>query len=186
ADGERLVRYLLGSLPEDDAERLDEQSIVNDDVACRLLSVENDLVDAYVRETLDPEFRRRFESHYLASPRRRRRVRLASRFAAAVDRPPLADNAPSVSAGSLAACVRSSAKRWMFRRRTVAWPPAAAAAAVMVTLGLLVVQNMNLRTGLSQALSDEAANDRRAQALSSQLVSAREPNARLPTALPDP
>ena len=54
AENERLVRYLVGLLPADEAERLDEQSIVDDDVACRLLSVENDLVDAYVREQLDP------------------------------------------------------------------------------------------------------------------------------------
>src|SRR5215813_12464202 len=90
ADGDRLVRYLLGFLPEDEAERLDEQSIVNDDVACRLLSVENDLVDAYIRGTLDAELRHRFESYYLASPRRRQRVKFARRFLAAVDRMPAA------------------------------------------------------------------------------------------------
>ena len=45
-DDRQLIRYLLGLLPEDEAQRYDEQSIVDDDVAARLRQVENDLVDA--------------------------------------------------------------------------------------------------------------------------------------------
>jgi len=180
ADGERLVRYLLGFLPEDEAERLDEQSVVNDDVACRLLSVENDLVDAYVRGTLDPELRRRFESYYLASPRRRHRVRFARRFLAAVDRMPA--KAPAAPA-TLATRLRASATSWMFRQRKLTWRPMAAAAVLMLALSLLVVQNVNLRTGLNQALHDSAAQDRRAQTLSSELDAARESNVELARAL---
>ena len=144
ADGERLVRYLLGFLPEDEAERLDEQSVVNDDVACRLLSAENDLVDAYVRGTLDPGLRRQFESYYLASPGRRQRVRFARRFLTAVDRMP--ERAFTAAPASLATRFRTSATRWMSRQRTLRWRPVAAAAVVMVSLGLLVAQNVNLHT----------------------------------------
>jgi hypothetical protein len=162
ADGERLVGYLLGFLPEDEAERLDEQSVVNDDVACRLLSAENDLVDAYVRGTLDPELCRRFELYYLASPRRRQRVRFARRFLAAVDRMP------------------AKAPGWT---RRLTWQPMAAAAVLMAGWSLLVVQNVNLRTGLNQARHDTAAQDRRAQALSSQLDAARKSNVELTNAL---
>jgi hypothetical protein len=86
ADDGRLVRYLLGLLSPDEAECLDEQSVVDGDVAKRLLTVENDLVDAYVSGTLDSELRLRFEVFYLASPRRRRRVTFARRLLAAVDR----------------------------------------------------------------------------------------------------
>jgi len=180
ADRERLVRYLLGFLPEDEAERLDEQSVVNDDVACRLLSVENDLVDAYVRGTLDPGLRRRFESYYLASPRRRQRVRFARRFLAAVDRMP--ERAVTARA-TLATRLRTSATSWMSRQRTLTWRPMAAAAVLMAALGLLVAQNVNLHTGLSQAQQDRAAQDRRAQTLSSQLAAARESNIELARAL---
>jgi hypothetical protein len=86
ADDGRLVRYLLGLLSPDEAECLDEQSVVDGDVANRLLTVENDLVDAYVSGTLASELRLRFEVFYLASPRRRRRVTFARRLLAAVDR----------------------------------------------------------------------------------------------------
>ena len=45
-DDRQLVDYLLGVLPEEELERLDEASIVDDDVAARLCDVENDLIDA--------------------------------------------------------------------------------------------------------------------------------------------
>ena len=63
------------NLPED-AERLDEASIVDDEIAARLRMVEHDLVDAYVRGRLTGDTLARFESHYLASPRRREAWRL--------------------------------------------------------------------------------------------------------------
>ena len=85
-DEQRLLQYLLGLLPPRDAERLDEVSLVDDDTAARLRSVEDDLVDSYVRGTLAGETLRRFESHYLSSPLRRRTVARAGRFVRAVDR----------------------------------------------------------------------------------------------------
>ena len=81
-----LRDYLLERLPNEDRERLEEASIVDDEVAVRLRMVEDDLVDGYVRGTLDDATRARFRSHYLSSPRRRERVRFASRFVPAVDR----------------------------------------------------------------------------------------------------
>src|SRR5579862_1803941 len=83
---EVLVRYLLGQLGPEDAERLDEASIVDDETEARVRLVEHDLVDRYVRGTLSGEMLSRFESHYLSSPLRRENVRLASRLVHAVDR----------------------------------------------------------------------------------------------------
>ena len=45
---EHLVRYLLGELPDDEADRLDERSIMDDALALRLRQLENDLADRYV------------------------------------------------------------------------------------------------------------------------------------------
>jgi hypothetical protein len=84
-DDDQLVRYVLGLLPDELTERLDEASIADDEVASRLRVVEDDLVDSYVRRTMDPERRERFESYYLSSPRRRERVRFAESFVHAVD-----------------------------------------------------------------------------------------------------
>jgi hypothetical protein len=85
-DDHLFVRYLLGLLPEKDAERLDELSIADGDVASRLCAVENDLVDAYVRGTLAGDMLKRFESFYLASPRRHEKVMIARGLLRIVDR----------------------------------------------------------------------------------------------------
>ena len=52
---DELVRYLLGQLSDEDTERLDEASIVDDEVAARLRIVETDLIDSYVRGKLTGE-----------------------------------------------------------------------------------------------------------------------------------
>jgi hypothetical protein len=85
-DDDQLVRYLLGLLTNKDAERLDESTIADDEMAWRLRAVENDLVDAYVTGTLTGQTRERFESFYLSSERRRRKVRFARSFLASVER----------------------------------------------------------------------------------------------------
>jgi hypothetical protein len=76
-DDEVLVRYLVGALPDEEAERLDELSIADDGFAARLDEAENDLVDAYARGRLTGETLERFRSFYLASPERMKKVALA-------------------------------------------------------------------------------------------------------------
>ncbi len=72
---QEIVQYLLGSST--DAERLDELSFTDDEFAARLQSVENDLVDAYVRGELAGEALENFNLHYLSSPHRRNKVLMA-------------------------------------------------------------------------------------------------------------
>ena len=76
-DNQLLIRYLLGSLSEDETERLDELSIADDRFAADLHAVEHDLVDAYASGALDEDTRRRFELHYLSSPQGRAKVAFA-------------------------------------------------------------------------------------------------------------
>ena len=85
-DDQLLSQYLLGLLDEEQTDRLDELSIADDDVAWRLRAVEDDLVDAYVGGTLGADTLVRFESVYLSSDRRRRKVAEARAFLRAVDR----------------------------------------------------------------------------------------------------
>src|SRR5215475_12180172 len=79
---QHLVRYLLGLLPENEAERLDELSVTNDDIAWRLQVAEDDLVDAYVDGELSREMSARFESICLSSPKWGERVNFAREFRA--------------------------------------------------------------------------------------------------------
>ena len=75
-----INEYLLGSLPEAEAERFDELSITDDEFADSLAAAETDLVDDYVRGELAGATLENFESHYLASPLRRERVEFARTF----------------------------------------------------------------------------------------------------------
>lgn len=155
----QLVRYVLGLLPDKDAERLDEQSIVDDEVAARLRSVENDLVDAYVCGTLEGEWLERFESWYLASPRRRDKVAFARQFLTAIDRLPThaATVTPSVTAlpGPVS------------RRPPFIW--LASAAVLLLVCGALLLQDVRLRRGLLDAQQDGAVLDERGRELARQL-----------------
>jgi hypothetical protein len=162
-DDRQLIRYLLGLLPEDEAQRYDEQSIVDDDVAARLRQVENDLVDAYVRGTLDEEFRQRFESFYLASSLRRDRVRFAERLLGAVDR-------ASVAGAAVPAVPRTAARRSRF-----VWS-LAPAAMLLLACGILFLQDVRLRRGLVDAQRQGAALDGRARDLAGQLAGQRVAN----------
>jgi hypothetical protein len=89
----------------------------------------------------------------------------ARRFLAAVDRRPPGAVAPAI--------------------RRLAWPTVALAATLLLTVGALVMENVNLRTGLSQAVHDGEAGNRRAREMSSELDAARASNAELTKALED-
>jgi len=152
-DDQQLVRYLLGLLSPEEAERLDEASIVDDEMADRLRGVEHDLVDAYTRGTLDPAMRKQFELRYLATERRRDAVAFAGRFANAVDRAALAQEPP---------------RRPMLAR--VMPMVAAVAAILLVACGVLLVEMLRLERGLSSAEHERLELDRRARDLERQVA----------------
>jgi hypothetical protein len=159
---ERLVQYLLGLLPSEDAERLDEASIADDDISARLRIVEDDLVDAYVRGTLIGETRTRFESHYLSSPRRRERVAMARTFVRTVDR--------AAGQGPVDVRQRPGGSRLVSTL-------AVAAALSLVASGALLLQNQRLGRGLSVAQNERVAIDQRARDLERQVSELRGANA---------
>ncbi len=157
---EQLVQYLLGLLPPEEAERLDEASIVDDDVAARVRGVEDDLVDAYVRGALAGQRLARFESYYLASPRRREQVAFAGRFLPAVDR--------AASAGEGRPGPKGS---------RLVLTLAVAAALSVIAGGSLLLQTVRLKHGLSVAESERADVDRHARELEQQVAQLRGANA---------
>ena len=185
---QQLVRYLLGLLPEEEAERLDEQSIVVDEFAARLQCVENDLVDAYVSGTLEGDILERFESFYLASPLRREKVKFAERLLAAADRAsaPPAGNVASQAARSAAPVPQRSGRAEPDARVAPRWrmtSSLAAAAMLLVACGFLLLQDVRLRRGLSDAQREGAVLGGRAQDLARQLEDQRAANSATRTEL---
>lgn len=72
-----LREYLLGALPEEDAERLDELTFTDDAFVEAVAAAEKDLVDAYVQNELTGDELKKFRSHYLSSHPRRQKAQFA-------------------------------------------------------------------------------------------------------------
>lgn len=147
-DDAELVRYVLGLLPNEARERLDEASIADDEFAARLRTAETNLIDSYVRGRLAGATLERFESYYLASPHRRNNVRLAATFLGAVDR-------SAAGAGSAT---------WTHRiaRPIRFWRMAAVAALVVVACGVFLFPLVRPRKDLTLATSSNGAVERAA------------------------
>src|SRR5580704_15468951 len=162
-----LLRYLLGALPVDEAEPIEEASIVDEDLAARLNAMECDLVDSYVRSELEGTNLAKFQSWYLSSPLRARKVEAAKAIMLIVDgaepgavsvtseakapveaNPPAAAKiapTPTLSYGGRPIAARpGGARAGIFRT----WPMLGFAAAVLiliVAVGFLTSRNKRLR-----------------------------------------
>jgi hypothetical protein len=135
-DDQQYLRYLLRLLPDEQTERVEEASIVDNEVALRLRAVECDLVDGYVRGTLDRDTMQRFESYYLSSPLRRERVRFAGDFLRAID--------------GAAAPVGVEREQPVLRRRHLM----TIAAAAVLAFGMLLLGEFRLGIGRSGIRTD--------------------------------
>jgi len=158
---ELLFGYLLGTLPAEEIERLDERSVVDDDFAVQLRDAENDLVDAYVRGKLPAELAPQFQAVYLApgTPQsRREKVRFAEKLRSIQQRPAAATAANVVSPDKEKA--GTSAKRWSLFSWPVwqpQWGMALAALVLLAATGYLSMANHLLRRRAERAEADQAS-----------------------------
>ena len=167
-DDEFLRRYLLGALPEAEAEPVHELSMTDEEFAGRLDAVENDLVDAYVRGELSAENLEQFKTYYLASPRRREKVDFAEGFLA-LERRAVAAPARKETASLSPQQGKRSAWSMPLPRFALPWGFAAAFLALLVSGGYLFVQNLELRKQMTEELARHRFADQRAQQLEGQL-----------------
>lgn len=81
-NSEKLIaRYLLGDLTEEQQIEIEDRAFADKDYLAAITAVENDLIDEYVRHELSDAERRQFESRFLASAERRKRVEFAKALA---------------------------------------------------------------------------------------------------------
>jgi hypothetical protein len=170
-DDRMLVAYLLGKLPDDDAERLDELSVADDAIASRLNEVENALVDAHVNGELPPEDEAPFQSFYLASPLRREKVEFAQALSAAAS--PAAVRAVERRGRSVSQPRARSAgpsPNW-FSAPSFAfqWGLALAALVIAAVAGYLFFQNRELSARVAGLSAQESALESREKDLQAQL-----------------
>jgi hypothetical protein len=192
AGDRELERYLLGLLPEKDAERLDQLSVVDDEVASRLSVVEDDLVDAYVSGELAGETLERFESFYLSSERRREKVRFARSFLGTDRGAGPANAGGGREAIRLPAAERDETPRGSRSRAPIVpisravWMLATAATLLLFAGGALQYQTVQLRNDLNEAQKTSAAISDRANDLQRQLNEQRAAIAETATAAAQP
>jgi hypothetical protein len=103
-----LLRYLLGALPVDEAEPIEEATVIDEDFATRLNALERELVDSYVRGDLEGSNLAKFHSWYLSSPLRAQKVETARailRMADATEEKVTINGAPQAMAAPAATAV---------------------------------------------------------------------------------
>ena len=78
---ERTTAYLLDELPQHEAEQFEEECFAHAEwPEMELEAAEEDLIQAYIKNELSPERRRRFEENYLTTTAREEKVLLAKSF----------------------------------------------------------------------------------------------------------
>jgi hypothetical protein len=82
---ERIIAYLLEELPEAEMERFEDECFAQEEWPEEIAAVEDDLIEAYLRDQLTPERRRSFEQNYLATGARQERVAAAAALLRCID-----------------------------------------------------------------------------------------------------
>jgi type II secretory pathway pseudopilin PulG len=178
-DNEKLIsRYLLGELPEDQQVEIEDRAFSDKDYLATITTVENDLIDEYVRGELSAADQKRFESRFLASAERRKRVEFAKALRTVVSQ----SAAPEKN-------VVQTATGWSWRESLYAFlnglNPAArlafAAVAILVVAGaaLLFVETLRLRRQVTQLQAEKQAGQNLQQSLEAERKRNEELNARL-------
>jgi hypothetical protein len=148
-DEQLITDFLLGNLPEEEIERLDEMSLADDDFANRLQTVENDLIDAYVRGELSGTHLAQFESAYLRSPKRQEKVAFAESLQKLTKRSSITPKHQTIYTS-----------RWL----------AAAAAVVLITVSYLIFENMRLHNDVEKLKAEKRSFQQHEQELQKQLA----------------
>jgi hypothetical protein len=76
-DQEVLRNFLLGWLPQEQSQLIEERLLTDDAFFEELLIAEDDLVDQYLARDLSPDELRNFENHFLLTPERQQKVSFA-------------------------------------------------------------------------------------------------------------
>jgi hypothetical protein len=153
-----IIDYLLGDLSEAEAGRLDELSVINDEFAIFLETVENELIDDYIRKELPENRRTRFESQYLTTPERREKVAIARKILQHTDN--------SVSTNQFWEWI--SPLRFA-PSKEYQWLAIAAALGVLVLGGYLLLTNIQLKNQITQMRKEHMALKQREQQLEQDL-----------------
>ena len=177
-DEKLIAQYLLGELPEEQQVEIEDRAFSDKDYLASITAVENDLIDEYVRGELSAAARQRFETRFLASAERRKRVEFARALrtvvseSAAPERKPIRDVPKWSWRDSLYAFLSglNPAARLAF---------VAAAILLIVVAAWLFIETQRLRRQVNQLQAEKQSDQDLQQTLEQERKRNEELNARL-------
>lgn len=120
-----LRSYLLGTLPQERAERFEERLLKEDDLVEELIVIEDELIEDYARNALSVSDRKQFENHFLSNPKRKRKLMLVRGL-----------RKYTADIGYVSTSDKSPARPWYFPSLSLQWK---AVVAVLLIAGLGVI-----------------------------------------------
>jgi hypothetical protein len=173
-----MADYLIGRLPDAEAERCDELSVADDEFAAALSACEKDLVDAYVQGELAGRVLEQFRLHYLASPLRRDKVAFAKALQSCAERGAADVRSKDATDGAIRQGWFAALSMFLAPRPALQWGLAACVLVLLVAGGWFTIDNLRLRQQMSQAQIRRDELQQREQALQQQLEAQHAANSR--------
>jgi anti-sigma-K factor RskA len=156
AEEQLLLNYLLGDLPDEERERVEERMFADDELYEQIEAMKAELADDYARGQLRSRERARYESRFLTSANGHERLAFARTMAKAFDEAPATASEKRSWRDSVLA---------FFSLRSPALQFSLAAAMLLLALGggWLFWQNRNLQSQLAQAQAEQSRLQRQAE-----------------------
>lgn len=166
-----VVRYLLGDLPEETQIQVEDRAFSDPAYLHVVEAVEADLIDAYVRGEMPASEQRQFESRFLVSPQRRKKVEFARAFAQVARESRLVPAALEAKRSSVTSDSWWEMFAQVLRGRSPAFQFAMAAVALILAgvVSWQVMQTARLRGNVSQLEAERRLQQQQQQALETAL-----------------
>jgi hypothetical protein len=174
-DTRTMIRYLLGELSDEEKTYVEEKYFAGADYFEQLLDLEDELIYQYVHNKLSQEDRQRLERHFLVSPERREKVKLARALAEYDKREQIVEKSLTTQAlESLAAWWRTGRIPVVIEKPAVQW--VFATIFLIVTFGSLwlLIENKKFGTQLTQLETKHQEMSQRMEKSQQQLKQARD------------
>jgi hypothetical protein len=163
-DEELIRRYLLGDLAEQEQVKLEERLFSDDDLFKLLQVAEDELMEDYLQGSLSGQENRNFETHFLAAPERRQKLRFATALNRYVSKTAVRE--PSVSTAPAPEPIsfwQSIMAFFSFQNPVLGLSAVAALIIALVGVGLLYRETNRLREQLEQARMERGDTEQQKQ-----------------------
>ena len=180
---ERMTRYLLGDLPENDQAAVEQEYFADPEKFEEVWAAENELVDRYARGRLSRGERELFERNYMQSPKHRERVEVARKLLEAADRqvvesgvaPQVVNPAPSLRSRLIEALSIPRMPRFLL--------PATAFLLLFSVISWLALERARLNEEIGKTKAQLSDQQRREREIADQLAAEREQSGKLKSEL---